>query len=141
MKIALFTCMAVALLLTGCKKETDSSYADFSGKWQASYSVESDLGPLTFVFTTYQWTAEMTLNADGTGTIVHQAPNVFFLDQVVNETVNWEQINEDSVAMYSSNSSRTDRMKYEILKISDNYRLIQGFDDLDDPWIIEMTRQ
>ena len=32
-------------------------------------------------------------------------------------------------------------MKYEILQISDNYRKIQGFDDLDDPWVIEMTRK
>lgn len=141
MNLTRLFCFAAILMLGGCKKEETNNFASFAGTWQAEYTVESDIGPLTFMFTTYKWPAEMTLNADGTGQVVHQAPNIFFLDLVVNETVSWKQINDDSVSIFSSNSSRTDQMKYEILQIGDNYRKIQGFDDLDDPWVIEMTRK
>ena len=141
MNMTRFFYLALALFLAGCSKEEANDFAGFDGTWQAEYTVESDIGPLTFMYTVYKWPAEMTLNADGTGTVIHQAPNIFFLDQVVTETVSWQQINADSVAIFSSNSSRTDQMKYEILEIGDNYRKIQGFDDLDDPWVIVMTRK
>jgi len=136
-----FVCwLLLGILVCGCKKALEvKPKLALEGNWKASYTMASS----SFVddYKTYKWSADLSLEADGSAKAVHQQGNPIFYDKEVVEFLNWGKVDETTFFLRSKSWSVTSRtMNYEVREYGINYIRMEGFDDNLQFWTLVLRK-
>ena len=127
-----------ALILNSCKTETIKPTLSYPGTWNATYSMQSS--SFSDNYKLYNWTAQLTINNDGTAQAIHQPGNPIISSQVVTENFKWGIIDDHTMYLHSLNWSVTEDMSYRVLEYSNNYIKMDGFDGFSQYWQLTLKK-
>ena len=134
----LFSIAAVILMLSSCKTETVKPALSFPGTWNATYKMQSS--SFADNYKLYNWTAQLTLNADGTAEAVHQPGNPIASGEVITEHFKWGILDDQTMYLHSLNWSVTEAMSYRVLEYGNNYIKMDGFDGFSQYWQLTLKK-
>ena len=138
LKVILFAIITV-FILNSCKTETVKPTLSYPGTWNATYTMQSS--SFSDNYKLYNWTAKLTINADGTAQAIHQPGNPIFPNQVLTENLKWGKIDDHTIYLRSVNWSVTSQtMNYQVKEYGNNYIKLDGFDDLSQYWQLVLRK-